>query len=330
MSVSHGVDPSEREGIIALNRHEYTEGYAVVRWVDDATATRAESERAGILKDLMAQGALFSHGGTKLDVRRLSPGCRACGSGNWSCLFINGICNMHCFYCPAGQSDEGVPQTNTVPFADPRDYVDYLKRLGFTGVSMSGGEPLMTYGKTLRYLKMVRTHLGEGVHLWMYTNGSLATKERFRVLRDAGLNEVRFDIGALGYRLEPISLAAGIFDVVTVEIPAVPEDADRLVELAGTMKEIGVDYLNLHQLRLTPYNFSHLSKRNYTFLHGPKVTVLESELTALKVMRSILERGVDLPVNYCSLEIYQFYRRFPLRPLRCHGYNAGAFLRLCL
>ena len=307
------IDPFERDGNIAQNRREYGDGYDGLRWVDGAQAERARAERAELIGELASRGVLSSHGGTKLDVRRLSPGCRACGSGSWSCLFINGICNMRCFYCPAEQEAEDVPQTNTVPFADPRDYVDYLKRFGFTGVSMSGGEPLMTCDKTLRYIRMVRRELGDGVHLWMYTNGTLATDERLRALRDAGLNEVRFDIGSLGYRLEPVSLAAGLFDVVTVEIPAIPEDVDLLGEVLPRLKEIGVDYLNLHQLRLTPYNYRHLSKRDYTFLHGPRVTVLESELTALRVMLRTLEKGIDLPVNYCSFIYKHTYQKAAAR-----------------
>ncbi len=313
MSGHYRIDPSEKEGNIDRNRREYRDGYHALRWIDGAKADQARAERADLIRELISRGVLLSHGGTKLDVRRLSPGCRACGSGSWSCLFINGICNMRCFYCPTEQAVEDVPQTNTVPFSDPRDYVDYLKRFGFTGVSISGGEPLMTYEKTLRYIRMVRRHLGDGVHLWMYTNGTLVSEERLCALRDAGLNEIRFDIGSLGYHLGPISLAVGLFDVVTVEIPAIPEDTGLLDETVLKLKETGVDYLNLHQLRLTPFNYRHLSKRGYTFLHGPKVTVLESELAALKVMLRTLERGIDLPVNYCSFIYTHTYQKAAVR-----------------
>jgi hypothetical protein len=40
--------------------------------------------------------------------------------------------------------------------------------------------------------------------------------------------------------------------------------------------------------------------RNYTFLHGPKVTVLESEVTALELMQYTIDANIGLPVNYCS------------------------------
>jgi pyruvate formate-lyase activating enzyme-like uncharacterized protein len=73
------------------------------------------------------------------------------------------------------------------------------------------------------------------------------------------------------------------------------------------MAGAGVNHLNLHQMRLTPYNFGPLTERNYTFLHGEKVTVLESELCALRTVRFGLEHGIPLPVNYCS---FPYKRRF--------------------
>jgi hypothetical protein len=60
-------------------------------------------------------------------------------------------------------------------------------------------------------------------------------------------------------------------------------------------------------MRLTPYNFGPLTERGYTFLHGDKVTVLESELCALRMVRFGLEQGISLPVNYCS---FPYKRRF--------------------
>jgi pyruvate formate-lyase activating enzyme-like uncharacterized protein len=99
----------------------------------------------------------------------------------------------------------------------------------------------------------------------------------------------------------------GCIPTVTVEIPAVPEDEELLKRKMLEMAEAGVNHLNLHQMRLTPYNFGPLTERGYTFLHGEKVTILESELSALRTVRYGLERGIPLPVNYCS---FPYKRRF--------------------
>jgi pyruvate formate-lyase activating enzyme-like uncharacterized protein len=60
-------------------------------------------------------------------------------------------------------------------------------------------------------------------------------------------------------------------------------------------------------MRLTPHNFGPLTERGYTFLHGEKVTLLESELCALRMVRFGLTNGIPLPVNYCS---FPYKRRF--------------------
>jgi pyruvate formate-lyase activating enzyme-like uncharacterized protein len=179
--------------------------------------------------------------------------------------------------------------------------------LGFSGVSISGGEPLMTPDLTLAYLSSVRKRCGDGVHLWLYTNGTLLTADLCSRLRDAGLNEIRFDLGAVRYNLKKLRLAVGCIPTVTVEIPAVPEDEELLKLKMVEMAEAGVNHLNLHQMRLTPYNFGPLTERGYVFIHGEKVTSLESELCALRMVRFGLEHGIPLPVNYCS---FPYKRRF--------------------
>jgi pyruvate formate-lyase activating enzyme-like uncharacterized protein len=292
--------------LIESNRREYGLQYDQLIFANPAQLAAAEAERKELLQWL-EQRAGFGYAGTKVDCNSLSPGCRCCGDGGWSCLFINGRCNGHCFYCPTAQDDDGPPVTNGLAFTDPEEYAAYVAALGFSGVSISGGEPLMTPDLTLAYLSAVRKRCGDDLHLWLYTNGTLLTADLCSRLRDAGLNEIRFDLGAVRYNLKKLRLAVGCIETVTVEIPAVPEDEELLKLKMVEMAEAGVNHLNLHQMRLTPYNFGPLTERGYTFLHGEKVTLLESELCALRMVRFGLEQGFPLPVNYCS---FPYKRRF--------------------
>jgi len=300
------IRSTHQEQLIESNRREYGRLYDLLPFATPERLVAANAERAELLQWL-SQHAQFGYAATKIDCNNLSPGCRQCGDGSWSCLFINGHCNGRCFYCPTAQDDDGLPVTNGLAFSSPDDYAAYVAQLGFTGVSISGGEPLMTADLTLDYLKAVRARCGDQVHLWMYTNGTLLTSVLCRRLRDAGLNEIRFDIGAVRYNLKKLRLAVGCIPTVTVEIPAVPEDEGLLRQKMVEMAETGVNHLNLHQMRLTPYNFGPLTERGYTFIHGEKVTVLESELSALRSVRFGLEQGINLPVNYCS---FPYKRRF--------------------
>jgi pyruvate formate-lyase activating enzyme-like uncharacterized protein len=316
---------SLKETFARMNREEYGETYGRMRWVTEEGARAASLERAGILASL-PESVRKDYCGTKIHYRDLSPGCRICGEGRWSCLFINSRCNGRCFYCPSPQPSIGEPVTNTISFPDPKDYGDYLHAFGFRGMSVSGGEPLLTFDRTLRFISHTKRRFGAGMHVWLYTNGILATQEKLRQLGEVGLDEIRFDLSANHYDLEKILWAARYIEIVTVEIPAIPEDEERLLASLIPMNRAGVKYLNLHQLRCTPHNVSRLVDRGYTFLHGPKVTVLESELTALRTLRQAAREANDLSVNYCSF-VYKdrfqtaAYRR-RLAGLLCKPYEA--------
>ncbi len=298
--------------LIEANQREYGPRYHLLNFASSARLAAAEEERRELLQWL-ARHAAFGYAGTKVDCNSLSPGCRHCGDGGWSCLFVNGRCNGQCFYCPTAQDDHGPPVTNGLAFNDPNEYADYVATFGFSGVSISGGEPLLTPELALSYLQAVRKRCGDNVHLWLYTNGTMLTADLCSRLKDAGLDEIRFDLGAVRYHLKKLRLAIGCIPTVTVEIPAVPEDEELLKLKMVEMAEAGVKHLNLHQMRLTPYNFAHLTARGYTFLHGEKVTLLESELCALRLVRFGLEQGIPLPVNYCS---FTYKRRFQLAASR--------------
>ncbi|MEI6827074.1 MAG: radical SAM protein [Desulfuromonadales bacterium] len=302
---SHSDNTLQQRQIDA-NTQEYGRRYSDLSFASPQQIAAATAERETLLQWL-AQRASFGYANTKIDCNSLSPGCQSCGDGSWSCLFINGRCNGHCFYCPTAQDDDGPPVTNGIAFTTPDEYAAYAALLGFRGVSISGGEPLLSPDLTLAYLKAVRDRCGDDVHLWLYTNGTMLTVELCNRLQDAGLNEIRFDLGAVRYNLKKLRLAIGRIPTITIEIPAVPEDEDLLKLKMPEMAECGVNHLNLHQMRLTPYNFGPLTERGYTFLHGEKVTVLESELTALRIVRYGLENKIPLPVNYCS---FTYKRRF--------------------
>lgn len=132
-----------------------------------------------------------------------------------------------------------------------------------------------------------------------------------------------------------MKLALGKIPNVTVEIPAIPEDIAQLKNMAIELDSLGVNYLNLHQMRLTPHNFKNLFNRNYTFLHGQKVTVLESELTALKIINFVFQHGLKLAVNYCSFHYKSHYQKVAFRnktaPFVFNGQeeiNQNGFIRM--
>ena len=297
---------------ISHNINEYGENYSQLKWLSRLEARTSERTREHLLSELEAH-VIYGFKQTKADCRQLSEGCRLCGSGEWSCLFINGICNCRCFYCPTEQTRKDVPTTQTIQFTRAFDYADYIEKMQFKGVSISGGEPFLSFGTSLKYISAVRKRMGEDVHIWLYTNGTLSRPELLEQLKHAGLDEIRFDIGATHYHLGKAKEAVGVIPVVTVEIPAIPEDMELLKDKIKEMADAGISHLNLHQLRLTPFNFEKLKDRNYTFLHGERVTVLDSELTALKLLQYSFESQIPLPINYCTFHYKHSFQRAAVR-----------------
>jgi pyruvate formate-lyase activating enzyme-like uncharacterized protein len=288
-----------KERLLTKNQEEYQVKYNYLKFPSPEEAATAMQERQAILSVIESRVKWGFHK-SKVDVSKLSKGCQLCGEGQWSCLFINNLCNGKCFYCPTQQSDMGQPETNTLLFDDPQTYVDYIREFGFKGVSISGGEPLISFEKSLSFVAAVKNAFADEVYVWMYTNGILLTPEKVEALKSAGLNEIRFDIGATDYKTDQLKLAVGRIPVVTVEIPAVPHEEELLKQKIRELKDLGVNHLNFHQMRLTPYNFNKLIEHDYTYSHGEKVTVMDSELTALRLIRFSLDEGIDLPINYCS------------------------------
>jgi hypothetical protein len=128
------------------------------------------------------------------------------------------------------------------------------------------------------------------------TNGDLIDTTKLHSLQKAGGDEIGFNLSTLSYDLGPVELACRMIQTVTVEIPAIPEDFEIMRKLLPDMQKIGVRHLNLHQLYASAHNYRELARRGYTIVpsveHGP--VVLESEMTALKLVREVSEASMDL------------------------------------
>lgn len=304
-------------GLVNNNRNTFSE-FSNLKWSTDYNSEKAGIQRKNLLNKLEGSW-LFKE--TKPYHNQISKGCMICGLGSWSCLFITGKCNANCFYCPAPQLADELPSTQNLTFETADAYAEYINFFKFKGVSFSGGEPLLFFDRTLQYLKQIRKKCNPDIYIWMYTNGILADEQKFRKLATAGLNEVRFDIGATNFKLDKIKFAKGIIPNITIEIPAVPEEKEKLIQLLPEMIKAGVTNLNLHQLRLTKHNAPKLSKRKYTYIHAEQPIVLESEMAALEIVNYAKEKNLNIGINYCS---FYFKNRFQKAGFRKQVTNAIA------
>ncbi len=297
------------------NNHElFSNENNNLNWVNGQQLYILDNERSTLLQNIDA-AVNKSYRNSKLWTNSLSKGCQLCAEGKWSCLFINNICNATCVFCPTQQDTDEIPSTQGCTFNTPEEFAEYINYFQFKGVSISGGEPLKTLDKTLRYIQAVRKHCDPDIYFWLYTNGILGTREIFEKLGKAGVNEVRFNLAASNYTVALVENAAPYIEHITVEIPAIPEDYDKVKSLIPALILAGVTNLNLHQLRLTPYNIKKLSEKGYTFTHGNPPTVIESEITAIKLLKHVIESGLQIGINYCN---YHYKNNFQKAGFRKH------------
>jgi pyruvate formate-lyase activating enzyme-like uncharacterized protein len=269
---------------------------------DEARA--ATARRSAQVEALSRCGVGVSAGGSKLHYRDLSPGCQSCAEGTWSCLFINALCTADCYFCPQPRdaTTESTSAAEGLEVEDAGRYVHYLEQFGFRGVGFSGGEPLLALDTLAQLIRRIKRHFGDAMYVWMYTNGDLLDAASATRLTDAGLDEIRFNLSASGYDMDRVERACRVMRTVTVEIPAIPEDGERVKHCLREMHAMGVRHLNLHQLSATRDNHEALAARGYafvpSFLHEP--VVLESEPTALDLVQYAADHHLQTGVHYCS------------------------------
>lgn len=310
-----------REKRLQYARRELGQSYEKIKKLSIRQPKIFDSKRNKLVDYLLKNGARTIDGNlSKLYLNKLSPGCRSCAGGTWSCVALSMLCSRKCFYCPQDRKKlirEEPPSEAAFVFPSVERYVDYLKKFDFDGIGFTGGDPFMAFGTLAKYIKKVRKVFGKKHYIWVYTNGDLVTEAKLKILKRVGLNEIRFDLSATGYDVEPVRKAAKYIDTVTVEIPAIPEDMKLVKSLIKKMEKIGVKYLNLHELMFTVHNQKALIERKYTILHNTLqdrlFPVMESEITALELLKYAVNAKVKMGINYCT----KYYKnRFQLSARR--------------
>jgi len=143
---------------------------------------------ANELLEFSKESMLFKD--TKPFYRQISKGCKLCGAGFWSCLFITGKCNANCFYCPTSQTNDDLPTTQGLSFESASAYAEYVNYFKFKGVGFSGGEPFLVFDRVVEFLKKLRKKCAPDLYVWLYTNGILVDeiklKNKIRELLSSG------------------------------------------------------------------------------------------------------------------------------------------------
>jgi len=265
----------------------------------EAHVSQARQQISGI--HIEAEGEIVYSG-------ELSPGCQACKDGTWDCIFTTIKCNLNCAFC---YSPHAIPSdyAGSVFGTTPEQIADNHARTHITGISFSGGEPFIDARRLCDWVAWFKNRFPDKYY-WVYTNGLLAGEENLRQLGELGIDEIRFNVAATGYDhptvMDNLAMAAHLIPSVTIEIPAIPEHAPKLLSCLADWCALGVRFLNLHELMYEPgtNSASMAGARQPVITSDGHRTAInpQSRALTLAVMTKVQEEGLPLSVNDCSLQ----------------------------
>lgn len=277
-------------------------------------ATLAQIEAAVEKRNelLMAQikGLKTLEGRTRFigDENKFSPGCRSCLLGTGlSAIRKTNKCNLECKFCynygelddiaPIGEGLWGIGGTKFY-----EQDLDLLLKIQDkpTGIAYVYLEPFMEIEK---YYSVIKKFNQAKIYQHLYTNGTLATEETLKALGEAGLNEIRFNLGASNCAdkvIENIAIAKKYINNVGIETPMTPEFFETFFKKKQAILATKVDFINCAELHLNANNIDNYYGANmYMARHGYISPIWSRELT-LQFMRIAIDEQWNLIVHDCS------------------------------
>ncbi|MDP3387571.1 MAG: radical SAM protein [Eubacteriales bacterium] len=239
---------------------------------------------------------------------KFPKGCASCLLGTGlSAIRKTNTCNLECKFCyNYGELDdispvgEGMWEIGGTKFYE-KD-IDLLLSIQQkpTGISYVFLEPFMEIEK---YYPVIKKFSDAKVHQHLYTNGTLATEENLKALGEAGLDEIRFNLGASDCSdkvIENMGIAKKFIRNVGIETPMTPEFFQAFFEKKRTILETRLDFINCAELHLNANNIDNYDGENmYISRHGYISPIWSRELT-LKLMKIADEENWNLVVHDCS------------------------------
>jgi pyruvate formate-lyase activating enzyme-like uncharacterized protein len=280
----------------------------------------------------ISQDGLCAHTG------KISPGCFWCLSSTALSYGVNvgtdvglpNICNLNCPYCFM-HSKHLIVRNNTNVVPDnwhlDMEFLDKvnvnLQRINslsedheFISFSFTGdGAETLLYMPVIRaYMKFYKERIEPSInrHAWykIYTNGILASQDIVSELKDLGITEMRFHIGASDFSntvIKRISKAVRIIHTVSIETPAWPPHRKKLFQSLPVFNDIGIKHLNLIEAAITQWNINSIMN-SY-----PEAEVYHSH-SGLAIddgglVYDLMERTISKNYNFSVLDCHTLIRK---------------------
>lgn len=239
---------------------------------------------------------------------KFPQGCRSCllGSG-LSAIRKTNKCNANCPFCydygvlnqipPIG---EGLWEIGGTRFREEDLPALFTLQKKPTGVAYVYLEPFMEIEK---YYSVIRRFHEAGIWQHMYTNGLNATEENLKALGEAGLDELRFNLGASRCSdkvIDAMAIAAKYIPSVGIETPMTPEFYELFNQKKEKILASGIRFMNCAELHLNENNLVNYEGGNMYFYRMGYMSPVFSRLLTLKLMKTASEEQWPIVVHDCS------------------------------
>ena len=195
-----------------------------------------------------------------------------------------------------------------------------------TGVAYVYLEPFLEIEK---YYPVIRAFREAGIHQHLYTNGILANPENLRALGEAGLDELRFNLGATRCSdqvIASIAEAKKHIPQVGIETPMTPEFDRIFHEKKQAILNTGLDFINCAELHLNQNNIGNYEGEPMYMHRLGYLSPIWSRQIALRLMREAAQEDWGVVVHDCSNHT-KFARDLNLRAKEGGWFGASAYAR---
>ena len=244
-------------------------------------------------------------------IKSLSPACRMCAKGSKLVLLVTGLCYSNCFYCPLSFKKFGkdrifADEWELINEDDTKKIIQEAKYINARGAGITGGDPLIVWKRTKKYISILKEKFGSKFHIHLYTQ-ALKNERYIEDLISVGLDEIRFH-PSYNYwdKMDKISISKIICKTldkdidVAIEIPAIPEMGNEIMSLIKWSDINGVKWININELEFSEHNVKKFELKNYKVKNDISSSVKDSEKTANEILLKISKGDYRIGVHYCS------------------------------
>jgi hypothetical protein len=247
-------------------------------------------------------------------LKTLPKGCKYCVKGQKLVLFITGICNRKCFYCPISdeKKDKDVIYANEwntehaggdITGKELDIIIQEATLCNAKGAGITGGDPLLVTERTVAVINRLKSVFGRKFHIHLYTSLENVTEQRLQDLFNAGLDEIRFHPNLEDESVwDRIKLAKLFRWDVGVEIPVIPGYEEKTKKLIDHTAEY-INFLNLNELELSDSSANILEDKGYKAKDEESYAVSGSEEMGLALMRYCEEKGYKFKIHFCTVKL---------------------------